>query len=107
MEQVVYNLLGNALTYTGEDKCVTVTQTVEAGWVRIAVHDTGKGIPAEELPRIWSRYYRAKESHRRAVIGSGLGLSIVQSILEKHGARYGVDSAEGEGTTFWFACDVK
>ena len=103
--QVVYNLIGNALTYTGEDKTVTVTQTVADGCVRIAIRDTGKGIPADELPLIWNRYYRAKESHRRAVIGSGLGLSIVQSILEKHGAKYGVDSTLGEGTTFWFAFD--
>lgn len=103
--QVVYNLLGNALTYTGEDKTVYVTQSVQNGQVRIAVSDTGKGIPAEELPLIWNRYYRSKESHRRAVIGSGLGLSIVQSILEKHGAAYGVESAVGKGTTFWFACE--
>ena len=61
---------------------------------------------AEELALIWNRYYRTKESHKRAVIGSGLGLSIVQSILEKHGAEYGVDSQEGVGTTFWFECDV-
>ncbi len=106
--QVVYNLVGNALTYTGEDKTVTITQTVAEGSVRIAVSDTGKGIAPEELPRIWNRYYRAQESHKRAVIGSGLGLSIVQGILEKHGARYGVDSLRAEesakdhGTTFWF-----
>lgn len=104
--QVVYNLIGNALTYTGEDRTVTVTQTAAAGRVRIAVRDTGKGIPVDELPLIWNRYYRARESHRRAVIGSGLGLSIVQSILDKHGARYGVDSREGEGTTFWFECEI-
>lgn len=105
--QVVYNLLGNALTYTGDDRTVTVTQTVEEDKVRIAIRDTGKGIPADELPLIWNRYYRAKESHRRAVIGSGLGLSIVQSILERHGAKYGVDSTEGEGTTFWFECEIE
>lgn len=114
--QVVYNLIGNALTYTGEDKTVTLTQTVADGRVRISVHDSGKGIPADELPLIWNRYYRAKESHRRAVIGSGLGLSIVQSILEKHGANYGVDSvADGtavsaeteKGTTFWFEFAVQ
>lgn len=104
--QVVYNLLGNALTYTGENKDVTITQTVEENRVRIAIRDSGKGIPADELPLIWNRYYRAKESHRRAVIGSGLGLSIVQSILEKHGAEYGVDSTVGEGTTFWFECEI-
>ena len=51
---------------------------------------------------IWNRYYRAQESHRRAIVGSGLGLNIVQTILEQHGVAYGVDSAEGEGTTFWF-----
>ena len=102
--QVLYNLVGNALTYTGEDKTVTVTQTILEDHIRIDVRDTGKGIPPEELPLIWKRYYRSQENHRRAVIGSGLGLSIVQSILEKHGARYGVDSTVGEGTTFWFEC---
>ncbi len=106
MEQVVYNLLGNALTYTGDDRTVSITQTVQGDTVRITIHDSGKGIPADELPLIWKRYYRSQESHRRAVIGSGLGLSIVQSILEKHGADYGVESAEGTGTAFWFACGI-
>ncbi|MDD6049729.1 MAG: HAMP domain-containing sensor histidine kinase [Clostridiales bacterium] len=106
IEQVVYNLIGNALTYTGEDKTVTIRQMVTDGHVRIDVCDTGKGISEEELPLIWNRYYRAKESHRRAVIGSGLGLSIVQSILEKHGARYGVESTVGQGTRFWFELTV-
>ena len=96
-----------ALTYTGEDKTVTVTQSAAEGRVRIAIRDSGAGIPEDELPLIWNRYYRAKESHRRAVIGSGLGLSIVQSILEKHGAKYGVDSTVGEGTTFWFECEME
>lgn len=106
VSQVVYNLLGNALTYTGEDKAVTLTQTVREGVVRLSVQDTGKGIPPEELPLIWRRYYRAQESHKRAVIGSGLGLSIVESILMKHGMRYGVDSVQGEGTTFWFEAET-
>lgn len=102
MEQVVYNLLGNALTYTGEDKTVTLIQHCQSSTVRVAIHDTGKGITPEEIPLIWKRYYRTKESHRRAVIGSGLGLSIVQGILEKHGVAYGVDSTLHQGTTFWF-----
>ncbi len=100
--QVIYNLLGNALTYTGEDKTVKLTQSVRGGRVRIEVRDSGKGIAPEELPLIWNRYYRTKETHRRAIIGSGLGLNIVRTILEQHGAPYGVESAEGEGTTFWF-----
>ena len=99
--QVVYNLLGNALTYTGKDKTVTLTQTLREGRVRLSVSDTGKGIAPEELPLIWNRYYRTQESHKRAVIGSGLGLSIVRNILEQHGAPYGVDSGDS-GTTFWF-----
>lgn len=104
--QVVYNLLGNALTYTGEDRTVTLLQEVREKRVRLSVRDTGKGIPPEELPLIWNRYYRAHESHRRAVIGSGLGLSIVRSILEKHGMPCGVDSVVGQGTTFWFEAEV-
>ena len=104
--QVVYNLLGNALTYTGEDRMVELMQETRGAVVRVSIRDTGKGIPQEELPLIWNRYYRAQESHRRAVIGSGLGLSIVQSILEKHGMVYGVDSREGEGTTFWFEAEI-
>ena len=104
--QVIYNLIGNALTYTGEDKAVAVTQTVRDGKARLEIWDTGKGIAAEELPLIWNRYYRTKETHRRAIIGSGLGLNIVRSILEQHGALYGVESTEGEGTVFWFELDL-
>lgn len=100
--QVVYNLLGNALTYTGEDKTVTLVQRCHENTVYIGISDTGKGIVAEDIPLIWNRYYRTKESHRRAIIGSGLGLSIVRSILEKHDVPYGVESDIDKGTTFWF-----
>lgn len=102
INQVVYNLVGNALTYTGSDRAVYIHQTVTADRVRIAIRDTGKGIAEEEIPLIWNRYYRTQETHKRAIIGSGLGLSIVRSILEQHGSPYGVQSQEGEGTTFWF-----
>ena len=102
VQQVVYNLINNALTYTGEDRMVTVLQTVQADKVRIEVCDTGEGIPPEDLPYIWDRYYRGGKPHRRAKIGSGLGLSIVKNILESHGMAYGVESKEGEGSIFWF-----
>ena len=72
------------------------------GHVRISFQDTGSGISQEELPMIWYRYYRTKDTHKRAVIGSGLGLSIVRSILEQHQVPFGVESREGEGSTFWF-----
>ena len=102
IEQVVYNLIGNALTYTGENKQVIVKEEDRGETVRVSVSDSGKGIEPAELPYIWDRYYRTPESHRRAVIGTGLGLNICRGILESHGAPYGVDSIIGVGTTFWF-----
>ena len=104
--QVLYNLINNAINYTGEDKRVTVTQTVIEGRVRISVRDTGAGISPEEMPLIWDRYYKVDKVHRRAMIGTGLGLSIVKGILEKHGAAYGVNSTLGAGSTFWFELPV-
>ncbi len=102
IEQVVYNLLGNALTYTGGDRRVVLREEDRGARVRISISDSGKGIDPAELPYIWDRYYRTAESHRRAVIGTGLGLNICRGILESHGVPYGADSAEGTGTTFWF-----
>ena len=102
ISQVIYNLLGNALTYTGEDKTVRVKQESVGSYVQVTVSDSGEGIAPDELPYIWDRYYRSRENHRRAVIGSGLGLNICRGILEKHGAPYGVKSEPGQGTAFWF-----
>ncbi|MBO5224735.1 MAG: HAMP domain-containing histidine kinase [Clostridia bacterium] len=101
IEQVVYNLVCNAINYTGEDKKVFVSLKVKDGKIRFSVRDTGKGIKQEELDRIWDRYYRANQT-KRSVAGSGIGLSIVQNILIKHGMEFGVDSKVGEGSTFWF-----
>ncbi len=100
--QALYNLINNAINYTGEDLTVTVTQTVTANRVRISVTDTGEGISEDQLPLIWDRYYKVDKVHRRAMIGTGLGLSIVKEILELHGAVFGVSSKVGEGSTFWF-----
>ena len=100
--QVIYNLINNAINYTGEDKCVFVSQTVTNHSVRISVRDTGEGIAPDDLPLIWDRYYKVDKVHRRATVGTGLGLSIVKEILEKHQASYGVDSGLGCGSTFWF-----
>ncbi len=102
ISQVVYNLVNNAITYAGEDKTVTLRQTVENGRVRISVTDTGEGIPPDKLKDIWERYYKVDKEHRRAQVGTGLGLSIVKNILDMHGGAYGVESKLGEGSTFWF-----
>lgn len=104
--QVIYNLINNAINYTGDDQFVSVKQTVENGFVRISISDTGEGIQKEDLPLIWDRYYKVDKVHRRAMIGTGLGLSIVKEILEKHHANYGVESVLGEGSTFWFELPV-
>lgn len=102
IEQVIYNLINNAVNYTGEDKRVAIILSDMRNKVRFEVTDTGKGIPKEQLETIWERYYQAKESHKRAVVGTGLGLSIVKNILMAHKANYGVKSANGIGSTFWF-----
>lgn len=100
--QVLYNLINNAVNYAGENRRIKVTETIENGVVRVAVADDGEGIPKEQIKQIWDRYYRVDAVHKRAVKGTGLGLSIVKSVLEAHNARYGVDSALGVGSVFWF-----
>ena len=102
LTQVVYNLINNAINYSGEDKTVIVRQTKNNGKVRIEVEDHGKGISQEDMKYIWDRYYRVDKEHRSAVIGSGLGLSIVKNVLLLHKASFGVKSRLGEGSTFWF-----
>ena len=101
--QVVYNLINNAIHYTGADKVVVIRQITEQGQCRIEVSDTGEGIPAEQLPYIWDRYYKVKNYYKRSVTGPGLGLSIVKNMLLLHGAEFGVRSEVGHGSTFWFA----
>ena len=102
ISQVIYNLVNNAVNHAGDDKTVIITQQLKEHRVRIEVTDHGEGIPADKLPYIWDRYYKVDKEHKRGVIGSGLGLSIVKSILDAHNARYGVRSTPGKGSTFWF-----
>ncbi len=106
ISQVLYNLVNNAISYTGEDRRVTVVQSVHGKIVRISVTDTGEGIPEDKLHLIWERYYKASEYHRRGALGSGLGLSIVKGVLDQMGAVYGVSSTLGEGSTFWFELPI-
>jgi signal transduction histidine kinase len=107
ISQVLYNLINNAVTYTGSDKTVTVRQSVAQGLVRIEVIDTGDGIPSDRLNDIWDRYYRIDNAHKRAQVGTGLGLSIVKAILTQHNAKFGVQSVIGQGSVFWFELPVK
>lgn len=110
--QALYNLVNNAFTYTGADRTIRVRQTVTDNRVRLSVTDTGAGIPADRLPLIWNRYYRAStrsnpaDTHRRAPIGTGLGLSIVREVMESLGGLYGVTSCVGAGSTFWIELPI-
>lgn len=100
--QVVYNLINNAINYTGSDQTVTVKQEATDDVVRVSIIDSGEGISEEDLPLIWDRYYKVDKTHNRAVVGTGIGLSIVKNILLLHGSRFGVSSELGQGSTFWF-----
>ncbi|MBQ8309072.1 MAG: sensor histidine kinase [Clostridia bacterium] len=100
--QVLYNLIGNAVNYTGEDKKVFVSlKRTDETTFRFAVKDTGVGIKQEEISTIWDRYYRSSEMHKRPVKGTGLGLSIVKAVLQRHGLHFGVESELGKGSTFF------
>lgn len=100
--QVIINLLANAQKYTPPEGQVTLAVTVDGEQVRIAVSDTGTGIPPEETTRIFERFYRGDPSRTRATGGSGLGLAIAQTLAEAHGGRIVVESRPGAGAVFTF-----
>lgn len=100
--QVVYNLLNNAVNYTGNDKTVKIKITKTDSKVLFEVIDTGDGIPPDKIDKVWDRYYKTGKNHKRGVNGTGIGLSIVKNILILHGAEYGIKSEVGHGSDFWF-----
>ncbi|MEG2229977.1 MAG: HAMP domain-containing sensor histidine kinase [Bacilli bacterium] len=102
IEQVIYNLITNAINYTGADHNVTIEFEELEKTIKVSIIDTGKGIEEEELKLIWKKYYKVDKQYRREKTGSGIGLSIVEGILLKHNFKYGVVSKKNKGTTFWF-----
>lgn len=102
INQVVYNLINNAINYTGDDSTVYIDVTKNKMGYQIQIRDTGKGINEETIKHIWDRYYKTDKKHKRNKIGTGLGLSIVREILESHEFPYGVKSTLGKGTKFYF-----
>jgi signal transduction histidine kinase/DNA-binding response OmpR family regulator len=101
LQQVLSNLLGNAIKFTGEGGRITVRVAERQGYVETSVTDNGPGIAPEALPTLFDRYTRALDA-RHHVSGTGLGLMIVREVVEAHGGTVGVNSAKGEGSTFWF-----
>lgn len=105
--QAFYNLLTNAINYSGPKKSVLVKQIKTETGVKIEVIDYGEGISEENMPYIWDRYYKIDKKHKRAVTGTGIGLSIVKKIFDLHGIKYGVVSKLEEGSNFWFELELK
>jgi two-component system, OmpR family, phosphate regulon sensor histidine kinase PhoR len=102
VEQVLTNLVENAVKYCPEGSSIVVRVSDEGAKVRIAVEDSGPGIEAKHLPRLFERFYRVDAGRTRDMGGTGLGLSIVKHLVEAMGGMIGVQSVVGRGSTFWF-----
>ena len=102
LEQVIYNLINNAINYTGEDNKVIINIITEEKDILVEIKDTGKGIKEEDLPYIWDKYYKNKKKHKRNLVGTGLGLSIVKNALQLHNYEFGVTSEKNKGSCFYF-----
>ncbi|MBR2028619.1 MAG: HAMP domain-containing histidine kinase [Oscillospiraceae bacterium] len=101
-----YNLLANAVNYSGDSREIIVNQIIRKNYVRIEVIDFGRGISEDTLPYIWERYYKDSDNHIENIKSSGLGLSIVKTFVEAHGGSCGVVSSIGKGSTFWFEINL-
>jgi signal transduction histidine kinase len=101
--QVLHNLLANAVRYTDAGGAVSVTARRESGRVVVEVGDTGAGIPADDLPRVFERFHRVDRSRSRATGGAGLGLAVVKQLVEAHGGTVWATSTPGSGSVFAFA----
>lgn len=106
VNEVLHNLLKNAVAHTPKGGAINVAAGAKGKWVEVSVSDTGEGIPAEDLPHIFERFYRVDKSRARATGGSGLGLTIAKRLIEAHGGTIAVQSKLGEGSRFSFTLPV-
>lgn len=102
IEQVLTNLISNAIKFSPAGSTVTVRSWEEEGRWRVSVQDRGIGIPAGEIPHLFERFYRASNASKAQIQGTGLGLYVCKAIVEGHGGEIGLESAVGQGTTVWF-----
>lgn len=103
ISQVIYNLVNNSINYSLQDKRIIIKVEGFKNNVKFSIQDFGQGILEEEKDYIWDRYYRGGKSHTRNKAGSGIGLSLVKSIVMAHEGDVGVQSEEGKGSLFWFS----
>jgi len=104
--QVLHNLLDNAVAHTGKGGSITMTATKQGDWVQVSISDTGEGIPADDLSHIFERFYRVDKSRARATGGSGLGLTIARRLVEAHGGKIEAQSELGRGSRFSFTVPI-
>jgi two-component system phosphate regulon sensor histidine kinase PhoR len=104
LEQVLVNLIHNAVKFTGAGGEVLLEAEAGISEVRFVVRDSGIGIPVDEIPRIFERFYRVDKS--RTGSGTGLGLSIAKHVVEAHGGKIWAESIEGHGSTFYFSIPI-
>lgn len=107
IEQVLINLVSNAIKYSPKGAWAQVSMRPEKGMVRVDVKDNGLGIPREALPRLFEKFYRVRSEDRKDIIGTGLGLSLVKQIIQVHEGQVSVDSEHGAGSTFTFTLPLK
>jgi signal transduction histidine kinase len=106
VNEVLHNLLENAVAHTHKGGTINVAAVTQDGWVEVSVLDTGEGIPAEDLPNIFERFYRVDKSRARVTGGSGLGLTIAKRLVEAHGGTITVQSELGKGSRFSFTLPI-
>lgn len=105
IEQVMVNLMNNAIDHIDGSKKIRLTVRPEGNKVRVSVYNSGRPIPEESLDKIWSSFYKVDKARRRDLGGTGLGLSIVRAIMEAHAGEYGVTNLK-DGVLFWFQMDL-
>ena len=106
LEQILVNLLDNAIKYTPAGGGVTLSASRREGRIRVAIMDTGIGIPAADIPRLFERFFRVDRGRSREEGGTGLGLAIVKHLVQLQGGEVGVESEPGRGSTFWFTLRI-
>ena len=106
VNQVLHNLLENAVAHTHKGGTIIVAAAEQGNWVEVSVSDTGEGIPPEDLPNIFERFYRVDKSRARVTGGSGLGLTIAKRLVEAHGGNITVESKLGKGSCFSFTLPI-